>query len=113
MKELGNAAFQNKNFKEAEDFYSEAIRFNMGSRPLWTNRAKCRTTMKKYDEAISDCESALSIDPKHSESIVQKGNAFLSLGRYDEAGACYESLRSVGAATLADATLKKLHDTKE
>ena len=113
LKRLGNAAFQNKNFKEAEDFYSEAIRLNMGSRPLWTNRAKCRSTMKKYDEAISDFESALSIDPKHTESIILKGNAFLSLGRFQEAGACYESLRSLGEATLADANLKKLHDIQE
>ena len=50
----------------------------------------------------------------HKEThFFQKGNAFLSLGQFDEAGACYESLRSVGAATLADAHLKKLHDTQE
>ena len=113
LKEMGNAAFQDKKFKEAEECYSEAIRLNMGSRPLWTNRAKCRNTMKKFEEAISDCESALSIDPKCKESIVQKGSSLSSLGRFDEAKACYKSLRSLGEATLADACLKKLHDIQE
>ena len=69
--------------------------------------------MKKYEEAISDCESALSIDPKCKESIVQKGNALLGLARFDEAKACYESLRSIGEAISADSNLKKLHDIQE
>ena len=69
--------------------------------------------MKKYDEAISDFESALSIDPKHTESIILKGNALLSLGRFQEAEACYESLRSLGEGTLADTNLDKLHDIQE
>ena len=113
LKKIGNVAFQNKKYQDAENCYSEAIRLNMGSRPLWANRAKCRNTMKKYEDAISDCESALSIDPKCKESIVQKGNALLSLDRFDEAGACFESLRSLGEANLADAHLKKLHDIQE
>ena len=69
--------------------------------------------MKKYEDAISDCESALSIDPKCKESIVQKGNALLSLGRFDEAKECYESLRELGENSSADQYLKKLHDFQE
>ena len=110
LKEKGNVAFQWQKYEQAEKCYSEAIQLNMGSRPLWTNRAKCRNTMKKYEEAISDCDSALLINPKCSETIEQKGNAFLGLGLYDDARSCFESLRPLGESALADTCLKKLHN---
>ena len=69
--------------------------------------------MKKYDVAISDCDSALSIDPKCTKSITQKGNALLGLKRFDEAKECSELLRSLGENELADNLLKKLHDVQE
>ena len=113
LKEKGNTAFQKKKFEEAEKCYTEAIQLNMGSRPLWTNRAKCRNTMKKYDEAISDCDKALSINSKCCKTIEQKGNALLGLGRFDEARTCFESLRSLGENALADTRLKKLESIQE
>ena len=113
LKEKGNIAFSKKKLAEAENLYSEAIKLNPGSRPLWTNRAACRNMMNKYEEAISDCQTALSIDPKCTRSIKQKGNALLDLGRFDEAKDCFESLRSLGEGTVADDHLKKLHDVQE
>ena len=113
LKEKGNAAFQKKKFDEAEKCYSEAIHLNMNSRQLWTNRAICRNAMKKHEEAISDCNSALSINSKCTKSISQKGNALLALGLFDEAKVCYESLRPLGEGALADKYLRKLHNTQE
>ena len=112
LKEKENVAFMEKKFEKAEKCYSDAIQLNIGYRPFWTNRAKCRNVMKKYQEAISDCNSALSIDPKCTKSITQKGNALLGLERYDEAKECYESLRPLGENTSAENLLKKLHDVQ-
>ena len=113
LKEKGNKAFQRKKYLDAERLYSQAIEFNIGSRPLWTNRAACRITMKKFEEAISDCDTALSIDPKCTRTTIQKGNALLGLGRYDEAKEVYESLRSLGDSEAAEVNLKKLNDAQE
>ena len=113
LKEKGNVAFTKKKFEEAERCYSEAIKLSIGYRPFWTNRAKCRNVMKKYQEAISDCDSALSIDPKCTKSITEKGNALLGLGRFDEAKECYESLRPLGEDQSAEKLLKKLHEVQE
>ena len=113
LKEEGNAAFKKIKFEEAERCYSEAIKLNIGFRPFWTNRASCRNVMKKYEEAISDSDSALSIDPKCTKTITQKGNALLGLERFDEAKECYESMRSLGENTSVDSLLKKLHDIQE
>ena len=67
LKELGNTALKRKEYDEAEQWYSQAIDKNPGLKTLWTNRAICRNTMKKYEDAIRDCESALSIDQKFAK----------------------------------------------
>ena len=108
LKEKGNAAFQKKNFKKAEKCYSEAIKLNIGSRPLWTNRAICRNRMEEFENALSDCDTALTIDPKCTKSMTQKGNALFGLGRFDEAKKCYELLHTLGESSLANTYLKKL-----
>ena len=113
LKEKGNVSFMKKKFEEAEKCYSEAIQLNIGYRPFWTNRAKCRNVMKKYEEAISDCDSALLIDPKCTKSIIEKGNALIGLERFDEAKECYESLRVLGEDASAEKLLQKLHDIQE
>ena len=69
--------------------------------------------MKKFKDALSDCHSALAINPKCTKSIIQKGNALLGLDRFNEARECYESLRPLGENSQADTYLKKLHDAQE
>ena len=105
LKEKGNDFFKKKKYEQAEKSYSEGLRLNMNSRQLWTNRAICRNTMKKFGDALSDCDSALSINSKCSKSTIQKGNALLGLGRFDEARECYESLRPLGEVSLAETYL--------
>ena len=68
--------------------------------------------MKKFKEAISDCDTALSIDPKCTRSIIEKGNALLGLGHFNEAQEVYESLRSLGDSEAAEKNLKKLNDAQ-
>lgn len=134
LKEKGNNAFDWEVYKVAEKYYSDGLKLNLDSRhgihipldtspawnqydpcerPLWTNRAMCRNKMGKYEDALADCISALSLDPKCTKSITQKGNALMGLGQFDEAEECYESLRSIGKTASADCYLKKLYETKE
>ena len=113
LKEKGNIAFYKKRYNDAEKCYSEAIQLNTGLRLLWTNRAACRYTMKKHNEALSDCDTALVLNPKCTRTIIQKGNALLALGRFDEAKDFYESLRALGEASSADHHLRKLENIQE
>ena len=146
MKEWGNDAFKKKKYEMAEQFYSKALEKNLDSRSLWTNRSICRNNIRKHEDALIDCMSALSIDPKCSKegfqiealqclwestrcgslrsivqhqfeslfkSILQKGNAHFSLGQFDEAKECYESLRTLGENSTADKYLEKLNEAQE
>ena len=64
---MGNDVFKLKRYEVAEKFYTESLQLNLDSRPVWTNRAVCRNTMKKHEDALADCLSALSIDPKNTK----------------------------------------------
>ena len=72
LKEKGNDAFKRKKYEVAEKFYSEALQLNPDARPIWTNRAICRNTMKKHEDALADCMSALAIDSKCKKAGFQK-----------------------------------------
>ena len=71
LKEWGNDAFKNNKYEVAENFYSKALEKNRDSKSLWTNRAICRNRMKKHKDALTDCMSALSIDPKCTKAGFQ------------------------------------------
>ena len=84
LKEKGNDAFKKKKYEVAEKFYSEALQLNLDSRPVWTNRAICRNTMKKHEDALADCLSALSIDSKNTKKGIQIDEITLPLAGYDD-----------------------------
>ena len=67
LKEMGNDVFKLKRYEVAEKFYTKSLQLNLDSRPVWTNRAICRNTMKKHEDALADCLAALSIDPKNTK----------------------------------------------
>ena len=71
LKEMGNDVFKLKQYEVAEKFYTEALQLNLDSRPVWTNRAICRNAIKKHEDALSDCLSALSIDSKNTKKGIQ------------------------------------------
>ena len=81
LKEKGNDAFKKRKYEVAEKFYSKALQLNLDSRPVWTNRAICRNTMKKHEDALADCLSALSIDPKNTKKGIQNDEMALPLTR--------------------------------
>ena len=67
LKEMGDDVFQLKRYDVAERFYSEALKLNLDSGPVWTNRAICRNTMGKHEDALADCLASLSIDSKNTK----------------------------------------------
>ena len=64
---MGDNVFKLERYDVAERFYSEALKLNLDSGPVWTNRAICRNAMKKHADSLTDCLSALSIDPKNTK----------------------------------------------
>ena len=78
---MGDNVFKLERYDVAERFYSEALKLNLDSGPVWTNRAICRNTMRKHEDALADCLSALSIDPKNTKKGIQNDEMALALTR--------------------------------
>ncbi len=62
IKELGNEQFKLKNYEKALEFYNEAIQTIRDNQVLYTNRAQVYIILKKFNDAISDCDWALRVN---------------------------------------------------
>ena len=75
-----NLSLGRNDFCGAESFLSEAIEIEeiLTGQPtftLWTDRAICRNVLKKYEEALSDCNLALESYDKCTKTIIVKGQS--------------------------------------
>lgn len=52
----GNGFFSSKNYDQAIEEYSLAIKIYSASAPLWSNRSACYMAMKEYNKALQDAE---------------------------------------------------------
>ena len=73
-------SLQRNDLHGAENFFSEAIEIEeiLTGQPtftLWTDRAICRNALKKYEQALSDCDLALDSNPKCTKTIIVKGQS--------------------------------------
>ncbi len=79
MKEDGNAQYKAGRWQAAVDLYTSALEVdptNKGTNSkILQNRALCRLKLKQYDDAIVDCEKAISLDPQYLKARKTKANA--------------------------------------
>ncbi|KAF1331664.1 Prefoldin, alpha subunit, partial [Globisporangium splendens] len=62
LKTKGNNAFARRKFREAVDFYTQAIALEPTSHILYGNRSAAYHRMNKYTEALEDANYAIDID---------------------------------------------------
>ncbi|VDN91367.1 unnamed protein product [Brugia pahangi] len=91
-KELGNAAYKERNFDEAIKHYDKAIEIDPTSIVFYNNKAAVLFEQKKYDECIELCKKAVDIgrEQRADYTLIAKafsriGNAYLKLDQLKEA----------------------------
>ncbi|CAM6104935.1 unnamed protein product [Calypogeia fissa] len=109
----GNQLFAEKKWAAAVNKYSECINLcnqtlcKLDSTPsphttsekkfshflmlTYSNRAEARLRLLHYEDAFSDVEKALDIEPKHVKTLVRKGKAAHGLGLYEKACEAFKS----------------------
>ncbi|KAK0748844.1 hypothetical protein B0T21DRAFT_357372 [Apiosordaria backusii] len=79
MKEEGNSEYKAGRWQSAFDLYTNALEVDPANKgtnsKLYQNRALCRIKLKQYDDAITDCEKAISLDPSYLKARKTKANA--------------------------------------
>lgn len=95
IKKQGNIAFVKKDYETSIALYTEAIQYNPYSEMyrffefylffnnrLFANRALAYRLIKKYDEALSDIEESIKLNPKWAKSHYRKGEIYMDKKDY-------------------------------
>ncbi|KAI9166640.1 DnaJ subfamily C member [Paramyrothecium foliicola] len=99
MKEEGNANFKSGRWQEAIQKYTDALDIDPSNKSmsakLLQNRAQCKIKLKQYDEAIADCERAVSLDPGYNKARRTKANALGQAGKWEDSVREWKALQEL------------------
>ena len=86
-KKSGNEAFKEKRYEDAISDYSVAISLSKEkpSAVYYVNRANAYYEIKKYNEAIDDCNKAYEIDKDYAKQYWRVANCLFKIGQYEGA----------------------------
>ncbi|KAF9286292.1 Hsp90 cochaperone [Mortierella antarctica] len=95
-RDRGNVLFKNSDFAGAVKEYTEAIKRDDTDPRAYSNRAACYTKLMAINEALKDCETCITLDPKFVKGYIRKAAIQLLKKEYDE------SLETCALAKEAD-----------
>jgi DnaJ homolog subfamily C member 7 len=88
-KEEGNSAFKTGRFARAVELYTEALEVDSSNKStnakILQNRAVARMKLKQFNEAISDCDQAIRLDPTYIKARKMRAKAVGESGNWDQA----------------------------
>ena len=97
----------NAKLKRAQRSYKEATRADRRAFYAWNGIGFCQRLLGDNEAALASYEKALKIEPGFPQAVEYRGEAYLNLGRLDEAKAAYMDLFG-RERPLADMLLKKM-----
>ncbi|XP_065137290.1 tetratricopeptide repeat protein 12 [Paramisgurnus dabryanus] len=95
LRENGNKAFARGDYETAVRFYTEGLDQLRDMQALYTNRAQAFIKLKRYKEAISDCEWALRCNERCIKAYVHMGKSHLALQNFTESRICYQKILEI------------------
>ncbi|RAL49466.1 unnamed protein product [Cuscuta campestris] len=107
LKEKGNAAYKNKQWNKAVNYYTEAIKLNEINSTYYSNRAAAYLELGRFQQAVSDCTNAISLDKKNVKAYLRRGTARESLLFFNEA------LQDFKHALVLEPKNKLAHQTEQ
>ncbi|DBA05018.1 TPA: hypothetical protein N0F65_000706 [Lagenidium giganteum] len=87
----GNDCMHNDDYDGAVEAYTKAIEGDPSDSDFHINRSAAYSNLEKYEDALRDIETALTINSEDARVLLRKGNALRLLERFDEAIAAYSS----------------------
>ena len=103
-----NDMFKRAKYSDAVAAYSEAITIDPSNKvtnaKLLGNRAMARIKIKEYEEAQSDCDQALKLDPTYSKAKRTRAKATGESGDWEQA---VKDLKSLAEENQSDPDLAK------
>eukprot|EP00002_Diphylleia_rotans_P018291 TRINITY_DN3548_c0_g1_i2.p1 TRINITY_DN3548_c0_g1~~TRINITY_DN3548_c0_g1_i2.p1 ORF type:complete len:787 (+),score=179.18 TRINITY_DN3548_c0_g1_i2:62-2422(+) len=78
-KNQGNVAYKLGQFEKAIEHYTEAIRLYGDNTILYTNRAQAYLKLRRFQEALNDCDQSLQIDQKFVKAFIKKSQIYMEM----------------------------------
>uniref|UniRef100_A0A8C6SZR1 DnaJ homolog subfamily C member 7 n=1 Tax=Neogobius melanostomus TaxID=47308 RepID=A0A8C6SZR1_9GOBI len=95
-KEEGNQAFKSYNYDAAYQLYTEALAIDPNNiktnAKLYCNRATAGAKLKKLNQAIEDCTSAIKLDDTYIKAYLRRAQCYMDTEQYEEAVRDYEKV---------------------
>ncbi|KAL2472788.1 TPR repeat-containing thioredoxin TTL1 [Forsythia ovata] len=85
MKRIGNENYKKGHFSEALSLYDKAIAISPGNAAYHCNRAAALMGLRRFAEAVRECEEAIRLDPGYVRAHHRLGSLFISLGQVENA----------------------------
>ena len=99
MKDEGNTEFKAGRFQPAIQKYTDALEIDPSNKSinakLLQNRAQCKLKLKQYDDAISDADKAVSLDPSYTKARKTKANALGQAGKWEDSVKEWKSIQEL------------------
>lgn len=98
----GAAYFVEEEFEKALESYSRAVKEYKDGDRIYVHRAACYLKLKKYTQALQDCQKAAELQMKKnadgvsSKTLFQKGEALFALEEFEGARDSFEEYKKKG-----------------
>ncbi|CAD8089325.1 unnamed protein product [Paramecium sonneborni] len=126
-KEQANELFKQQEFQKAIQKYTECIeelnqKQSLNEEELeqlviiYSNRAQCQLKLLDYNQALFDCNKALSLNSNHQKSLLRRSTVLQELGKWKEALKDSEKLVLLGdqdAKQIVAKLQKKIQQKRE
>jgi DnaJ homolog subfamily C member 7 len=108
LKEQGNEQVKAGCNADAVETYTRALTIDDENdnfnKTLYANRAAACMRLKRWEQALADCDRALAIDPAYVKVTVRRADVLVKLGKYEQACYDYEQAkRAYGRENRAEA----------
>merc|ERR1711991_133962 len=86
----GNKHFLNKEWKEAVDEFSTAIKLDPSNHVFFSNRSACHLEQGNFEEALKDADECINLNPNWAKGYSRRGATLFKVQRYSEAAEAYQ-----------------------
>ena len=107
-KKEGNLKFATSKYEEAIELYTKGLELDSENHILYGNRAAACLKMERFDNALSDAQMSVQLEPKWVKGYHRAASAYVALGRLNEAIEQYEKALQINPD---DKSLKRLLKT--
>ncbi|KAM7161286.1 LON peptidase N-terminal domain and RING finger protein 3 isoform 1-T1 [Macrochelys suwanniensis] len=84
LRHEGNLLYKEKKLQAALQKYNEAVSLAPNDHLLYSNRSQINSTLKSYEDALHDAETACRLQPYWSKGHLRKGQALANVGKIEE-----------------------------